>query len=178
MSSRIQTEASRIAEITALKGKIEVLTAKVDSVETDAGLLASQEAVVDSVAQGQARLEKSIQALMAWRAQVAAYDTVHPAATQSDLDRIAAEVAASASLVEAVRDAQERLSANLQLNFSSAIKDLMQCLEGGRKGAITRGVRCSTSHGSASPAGSTGSGAGGLQVAEMFAAQRTGACLE
>jgi hypothetical protein len=174
---KIQTQASATSEIAALKAQIEELTAKVDSVETDASQTASQQVVIDSLSQGQTRLERSIQALMAWRAQVAAYDTAHPAATQSELDCVSAEVAACASSLESVRDAQEKLSSNLQLNFNTAVIDLMQCMADGKRGAITRGVRCSTSHGgSVSPTGSSGSSA--LGGGEMFITQRTGACLE
>ncbi len=153
---------------------MEELTSKIDSIEADAGQATSQQIVIDSLSQSQDRLDRSSQALMAWRAQVSAYDTAHPSATQSEMDKVAAEVAACTSMLESVRDAQEKLASSLQLSFNAAIKDLMQCMADGRKGAITRGVRCSTSHGSGSPSGSVSS----LMPLGGDVLQRTGACLE
>jgi prefoldin subunit 5 len=164
------------ADVAALKAEVEELTARIDSIETDAGQTAS---VIDSLSQAQTRLERSSQALLAWRAQVDAYILAHPAASQSQLDKVAAVFAACLSLVESVRDAQEKLSSTLQSNFTTAIKDLMQCMADGKKGAITRRVRCSMVHGgSASPETSGSTGSLALQGFEAFSTERTGGCLE
>ncbi|KAL4515997.1 hypothetical protein Ndes2437B_g06732 [Nannochloris sp. 'desiccata'] len=177
--SKIQFQASSTAAVAALKAEVEELTAKIDSIEIDAGQTASQQTVIDSLSQGLTRLERSSQALLAWRAQVAAYDLAHPAAAQSELDKVSAEVAACYSLFESVRDAQEKLSSSFQSKFSTAIKDLMQSMADGRKGAITRGVRCSTGHGGSESPGTSGStGSLVLQGVEAFSTERTGACLE
>ncbi len=166
--SMSQNQASSTAEIAALKTQAENLTARVDSIETDAGQDASLNAVVDSLAQGQLRLERSSQALMAWRAQLAAYDTAHPSATQSELGRVAADVAACNSVLNKLRDSQEKMSSDLHLSFNSAIKDLMQCISEGRRAASTRAVRCSTNNtlGSISPTSSAGSSV--FQGAKLF----------
>jgi len=154
LAPKVESQASSNVEnaslkkvFKSLKAEVKELTAKIDSVETDAGQTASQQAVIDSLSQGQTRLERSSQALLAWRAQVDAFDLAHPAASQSELDKVASEVAACSSLLESVRDAQEKLSSSLQSDFNTAIKDLMQCMADGRKGAITRGVCCSMGHG-------------------------------